>query len=92
MPYSFEAAKLTARKIRQAQDFLEVPITVENVSSYEEFHVSQMTEWEFLNEVVERADCGVLLDVHNIYVLCLSPPRSRIPRLPAKPTIPTLTP
>lgn len=68
MPYTFEAAKLTARKIRQAQDFLELPIAVENVSSYAEFHVSQMTEWEFLNEVVERADCGILLDVNNIYV------------------------
>jgi hypothetical protein len=68
MPYTFEAAKLTARKIRQAQDFLEVPIAVENVSSYAEFHVSEMTEWEFLNEVVECADCGILLDVNNIYV------------------------
>ena len=68
MPYTFEAAKLTARKIKQARDFLEVPIAVENVSSYAEFHASEMTEWEFLNEVVERADCGVLLDVNNIYV------------------------
>ena len=68
MPYTLEAAKWTARKIREARDFLEVPIAVENVSSYAEFHVSEMTEWEFLNEVVERADCGVLLDVNNIYV------------------------
>jgi hypothetical protein len=68
MPYTFEAAEVTARKIREARDFLEVPIAVENVSSYAEFHVSEMTEWEFLNEVVERADCGVLLDVNNIYV------------------------
>jgi hypothetical protein len=68
MPYTFEAAKITARKIRQAQDFLEVPIAVENVSSYAEFHISEMTEWEFLNEVVERANCGILLDVNNIYV------------------------
>ena len=68
MPYTFEAARNTAEKIRQAQDFLEVPIAVENVSSYAEFHVSEMTEWEFLNEVVERADCGILLDVNNIYV------------------------
>ena len=60
--------RITARKIREARDFLEVPIAVENVSSYAEFHVSQMTEWEFLNEVVERADCGILLDVNNIYV------------------------
>jgi hypothetical protein len=68
MPYTFEAAEVTARKIREARDFLEVPIAVENVSSYAEFHVSEMTEWQFLNEVVERADCGILLDVNNIYV------------------------
>ena len=68
MPYTRAAAKATARKIREARDFLEVPIAVENVSSYAEFHVSEMTEWEFLNEVVERADCGILLDVNNIYV------------------------
>ena len=61
-------AKATAQKIREARDFLEVPIAVENVSSYAEFHVSEMTEWEFLTEVVERADCGILLDVNNIYV------------------------
>jgi uncharacterized protein (UPF0276 family) len=68
MPYTSEAAAVTARKIREARDFLEIPIAVENVSSYAEFHVSEMTEWEFLNEVAERADCGVLLDVNNIYV------------------------
>ena len=68
MPYTFEAADITARKIREARDFLEVPIAVENVSSYAEFHISEMTEWQFLNEVVERADCGILLDVNNIYV------------------------
>jgi hypothetical protein len=68
MPYTFEAAKLTAEKIRQVQDFVEVPVVVENVSSYAEYHVSEMTEWEFLTEVVEKADCGILLDVNNIYV------------------------
>jgi uncharacterized protein len=68
MPYTFEAAEKTAQKIREARDFLEVPIAVENVSSYAEFHVSEMTEWEFLTEVVEQADCGILLDVNNIYV------------------------
>ena len=68
MPYTFEAARITAENIRHAQDFIELPIVVENVSSYAEFHDSQMTEWEFLNEVVEAADCGILLDVNNIYV------------------------
>lgn len=68
MPYTFEAVEVTARKVREAQEYLEVPIAVENVSSYAEFHVSEMTEWQFLTEVVERADCGILLDVNNIYV------------------------
>jgi len=68
MPYTHEAAKKTAEKIRQVQDYVEVPVAVENVSSYAEFHISEMTEWEFLNEVVEKADCGILLDVNNIYV------------------------
>lgn len=68
LPYTWEAIDVTVQKIRQVRDFLEIPIAVENVSSYAEFHESEMTEWEFLNEVVERADCGILLDVNNIYV------------------------
>jgi uncharacterized protein len=68
MPYTFEAVEITADKIRQVQDYIEVPVAVENVSSYAEYHVSEMTEWEFLTEVVENADCGILLDVNNIYV------------------------
>src|SRR6202008_1632421 len=68
MPYTFAAAKNTAERIRFVQDFIEVPVIVENVSSYAEFHLSEMTEWEFLTEVAEQADCGILLDVNNIYV------------------------
>lgn len=68
LPYTLEAARHTARRIREVRDFLEVPLCVENVSSYAEYHVSDMTEWEFLTEVVELADCGILLDVNNIYV------------------------
>jgi uncharacterized protein len=68
IPYTWEAVKVTAKRIRQVQDYLEIPVAVENVSSYAEYHESEMTEWEFLNEVVETADCGILLDVNNIYV------------------------
>src|SRR6202522_356737 len=68
MPYTWEAVEWTARNIREVQDAVGVPVAVENVSSYVEFHASEMTEWEFLSEVVERADCGILLDVNNIYV------------------------
>jgi len=68
LPYTWEAVESTAARIREVRDYLEIPVAVENVSSYAEFTDSEMTEWEFLNEVVERADCGILLDVNNIYV------------------------
>ena len=68
LPYTFEAVRNTADRIRYVQDTLEIPVCVENVSSYAEFEQSEMTEWEFLSEVAERADCGILLDVNNIYV------------------------
>ncbi len=68
LPYTWEAVERTVERVRMVQDFLEIPVAVENVSSYAAFTGSEMTEWEFLNEVVERADCGILLDVNNIYV------------------------
>lgn len=68
LPYTREAAARVAENLRVAQDFLEVPIAVENVSSYAEFKANEMCEWDFLNEVVHAADVGVLLDVNNIYV------------------------
>ncbi len=68
LPYTKEMAKHTANRIRYVQDYLEVPVCVENVSSYLSYRDSVMTEWEFLSEVAEQADCGILLDVNNIYV------------------------
>lgn len=68
MPYTFESARKIADNLRIAQDFLEVPLAVENVSSYAAFNHDEMSEWEFLAEVVEAADVGILLDVNNIYV------------------------
>ena len=72
LPYTWEAAKVAADNIRLVQDYVEVPVVLENVSSYAEFHDSEMTEWQFLTEVVERADCGILLDVNNIYVSAMN--------------------
>ena len=68
LPYTREAVRHAVQNIRTIRDVLEVPFAVENVSSYAEYRDSEMTEWEFLSEVVERADAGILLDVNNIYV------------------------
>lgn len=68
LPFTFEVARKTAENLRIAQDYLEIPLAMENVSSYAEFTIDQMTEWQFLAEVCEQADVGILLDVNNIYV------------------------
>ncbi len=68
MPYTDEALRHTAARVRQVQDFLEAPLVLENPSSYAEFTASTYTEWEFLRALAEEADCGLLLDVNNVYV------------------------
>jgi len=68
LPFTREAARLCASRIAEVQDFLGRPILVENVSSYLEHAASEMTEAEFVRAVVEEADCGILLDVNNLYV------------------------
>jgi len=57
-----------AARVRTVQEVLERRILLENVSSYVSFRDAPLTEWEFLAEIAERADCLVLLDVNNIYV------------------------
>ena len=57
-----------AARIERVQEHLGRRIAIENVSSYMSFAVDAMTEWEFLAAVAERADCGILLDVNNVYV------------------------
>jgi uncharacterized protein len=68
LPYTEEALRHTAERVRRVQDFLGTPLLLENPSSYAEFASSSMTEWEFLARLSEEADCGLLLDVNNIYV------------------------
>ena len=67
IPFTEDAIKHVASRIRQVQDILEQPIAIENVSYYGA-PGQQMTELEFTNAVLEEADCKLLLDVNNIYV------------------------
>jgi uncharacterized protein (UPF0276 family) len=68
LPYTEEALSCVVERVGQVQDVLGRQILLENVSSYLTYHASDMTEWEFLREVAQRADCGILLDINNIYV------------------------
>jgi len=68
LPYTDEALKHVVQRVRHVQDILGRRILLENVSSYVAFCDSSLTEWQFLSEVAERADCLILLDVNNIFV------------------------
>jgi uncharacterized protein (UPF0276 family) len=68
IPYTPEAVRRTAERARMIQDFLEVPFALENTSSYLTYRSSTMSEWEFISEIAERADIGLLFDVNNVFV------------------------
>jgi uncharacterized protein len=67
IPFTDKAVEYVARRIRRVQDILEREIAVENVSYYAA-PGAEMAELEFVNAVLERAGCGLLLDVNNVYV------------------------
>jgi hypothetical protein len=68
LPFTREALNVVARNVHQAQEVLQQPLVLENVSSYVEFAASEMTEWEFLTEICNVTGCKLLIDINNIYV------------------------
>ena len=68
VPLNEETLAHVVSRIRTVQEYLERPLVLENPSSYVEFAASTMEEWEFLTQMAEEADCGLLLDVNNVYV------------------------
>ncbi len=68
LPYTEEALAHVVERVRRVQDRLGRRLVLENVSSYVAFRHSTMPEWTFLAAVAAAADCGILLDVNNIYV------------------------
>lgn len=68
LPFTEESLKHVVERVRIVQEFLERPLILENPSSYVTFRSSTMQEAEFLSQVAEQANCGILLDVNNVYV------------------------
>lgn len=68
LPLTQESAEHVAVRVMQVQDILGRQFMLENTSTYVTFEEDEMTEWEFLSAICERADCNILLDVNNIYV------------------------
>jgi len=68
IPFTIEALHHVAGRVGRVQDRLRRPLVLENVSSYVRMAEDEMTEWEFLRELVRRSGCELLLDVNNVYV------------------------
>jgi uncharacterized protein (UPF0276 family) len=87
LPYTDEALKHVAQRVRTVQDILGRRILLENVSSYVTFRDSRVSEWDFLRAVAEEADCLILLDVNNIYVSSINhefDPREYLAAIPVE--------
>ena len=68
LPYTEEALDHVVARVGAVQEHLGRRIALENVSTYLSFANSTLSEWEFLVQLATRADCGILLDVNNVYV------------------------
>lgn len=68
MPLTEESLAHVVARVRRVQEVLERPLVLENPSSYVTFTDDTLAEWEFLSRMAEEADCGLLLDVNNVYV------------------------
>ncbi|MEK6664199.1 MAG: DUF692 domain-containing protein [Pseudomonadota bacterium] len=68
IPFTEDAVKYVAARIKRAQDILETRIAMENASFYVMAPINEMSEIEFIRAVVEEADCWLHLDVNNVYV------------------------
>ena len=68
IPYTREALAHVVARVQQVQDKLKRPIALENVSTYVQFGHSEMTEWEFLSEMVKQTGCWLVFDVNNVFV------------------------
>lgn len=68
MPYTRAMLQHVSDRIDQVQNVLRRQILIENVSTYLHYDDNHMTEWGFLNALVRRTGCGLLLDINNLYV------------------------
>jgi hypothetical protein len=87
LPYTEEALDHVVARVEAVQEHLGRRIALENVSTYLTLPSSTLNEWDFLGEVASRADCGILLDVNNVYVSAVNhgfDPNAYIEAVPAE--------
>ena len=68
VPFSDEALDCMVANVQQVQERLQRSISVENLSAYVQWQADSMDETTFLNRLAQRAGCGLLIDINNLYV------------------------
>jgi uncharacterized protein len=72
LPRTQEAIDHTVKRIRFIKETFDRPFLIENISFYLEYPENELPEYAFLSEILEKSDCGLLLDVNNVYVNSLN--------------------
>ena len=70
IPYTKESLQIFCDNVKEAQDYFGRQILIENPSAYLEYKMTEMSETDFLNQLVKQSGCALLLDINNIYVSC----------------------
>lgn len=68
VPYTKEAVKVFVRNIETVKKRIKTPLVLENITYLVRFASSEMTESQFIRTILEETDCGLLLDVTNLYI------------------------
>jgi len=72
LPFSREAVRHVAKRAKLVQEKIGRPFLFENISFYMNMPGAELTEAQFISEVLEQSDCGLLLDVNNVFVNSLN--------------------
>jgi uncharacterized protein (UPF0276 family) len=72
LPYTMQTVRRVAEHIDQVQDTLGRKMLLENPSTYLAFAESDMSETDFLREIIKITGCGLLLDVNNVFVSAIN--------------------
>jgi len=86
IPFTGEAVKYVAERIRRAQDILGRRIALENASYYVQAPIAEMSEADFIRAVLAEADCDLHLDINNVYVNSINHAYDAVEFLRAMPT------
>jgi uncharacterized protein len=68
LPYTSESVEVLIRNIKRVKSVIKTPLILENITYMFQYPTAEMSETEFLTRILEESDCGLLLDVTNLYI------------------------